>query len=143
METVRAIYCRRHSIGSVLIRAATWSPWSHVATISSDGLQVVDARFPGGVRVRQLSELREISSKWCVREWRVPDARSGYAWLQQQIGKPYDYTWALGLGLQRDWGEDNAWGCSELHERFLEQCGLTRFVNQPQRVTPQHSWMVA
>ena len=34
--------------------------------------------------------------------------------VRSQIGKPYDKTGALGLGLHRDWQEDDAWWCSEL-----------------------------
>jgi hypothetical protein len=119
-----------------------WSPWSHVATIVP-GERVIDARWLHGVCERPLAEVIAHASKHAEREWFVPDAPAGYAWLREQVGRPYDTAGVIGLGLRREWQDEEAWFCSELHEQFLEHCGLTRFVNSPRRVTPQHSWMVA
>ena len=61
-----------------------------------------------------------------------------------QIGKPYDYTAILGLGLRRDWQEEDAWFCSELVAWAFQHAGEPLFRAEClRRVTPQHLWMLA
>ena len=141
MDTVSALYLRRLHPGSLLLRTLAWSSWSHVATIIPGG-NVIDATFPHGVRKRSLQEVKDSASESSLRTWRVPSAALGYAWLEKQIGQPYDTLGVLGIGLHRDWQSDDAWFCSELHEMFLMECGLVRFFDKPRRVTQQLSWMV-
>ena len=150
MSTVRLLYCRTLSlkeplsfISTPIIRGVEWGPWSHEAIVMEDGQSVIDATFThGGVTERPLADVLAVSSQHDFREFEVPDAAAGYAWARDQRGKPYDWRGTLGLGLHRDWQEDDAWWCSELAEAFLAACGLVRFINNPRRVTPQLSWMV-
>lgn len=60
--TVRVVFTRNHSPGSVLLRALLWSKWSHCAIV--DGDHVIEAAAFHGVRERQLSDLLAGSSKW-------------------------------------------------------------------------------
>lgn len=48
--TVRVVFCRKHHVGSLLLRAFLWSGWSHCAII--DGDEVIEAVAPDGVRAR-------------------------------------------------------------------------------------------
>lgn len=148
MTQVRAIFCRsRNRLSSLALRTVMWSSWSHVATLvpGPDGRtdRVIDATFLHGVTQRPLADVIASSSAYSFREWAVPDAEAGYTFLRAQLGKPYDTLGVAGIGLHREWQRDDAWFCSELHERFLEACGLRRFAYQPNRVTPQLAWMVA
>lgn len=55
----------------------------------------------------------------------LPDADAADAWLEQQIGKPYDLSALLGFVLWRDWSDDAAWYCSELAATYMLQGGAT------------------
>ena len=46
--------------------------------------------------------------------------RTARAW----VGAPYDWTWILAFGLQRDWEEPDSWGCSELVAECCYRAGL-------------------
>lgn len=151
MSRVRVLYCRTLSpkeplsyISTPIIRGFSWSPWSHEAIVMEDGESVIDATFThGGVRQRPLADVLAVSSQYAFREFEVPDAEAGYAFVRAQLGKPYDWTGVLGLALHRDWQEDDAWWCSEISEAWLAACGLVRFLADANRVTPQDSWKVA
>lgn len=60
------------------------------------------------------------------------------AFLDQQIGKPYD-RWAIwGFILDRDWREADSWICSELQAAALEYAGvLPRLYLEANRLTPR------
>lgn len=151
MPTIRLLFCRTLSwkepvslLSTPILRFVAWSPWSHEAVVMEDGASVVDATFShGGVRLRPLADVLAVSSQYKFRDIEVPDPAAGYAFARSQIGKPYDWSGALGLGLHRDWQTEDAWWCSELSEAVLAAAGRCRFVNNPRRVTQQHSWMVA
>ena len=51
--SVQVIFTRSHAIGSLLLRTALWSPWSHCAIV--DGEEVIEAAAFGGVRARPLA----------------------------------------------------------------------------------------
>lgn len=44
--------------------------------------------------------------------------------LRLSLGKPYDYTGILGLGINRDWQENDMWFCSEDVADTLKRSGL-------------------
>lgn len=43
---------------------------------------------------------------------------------KSKLGKPYDYTGILGLGVNRDWQENDRWFCSEDVADTLKRAGL-------------------
>ena len=43
---------------------------------------------------------------------------------KSKLGKPYDYTGILGLGVNRDWQENDMWFCSEDVADTLKRAGL-------------------
>lgn len=139
---MRVIYCRSRNLGSLLIRRAIWSSWSHEGIVTPEGT-VIDARMAYGVCERPIDELLAEVSKWAYREWPVPDERAALAWARAQVGKRYDYLGALGMGLRRDWGDPACLLCSEVVEGALQAGGRHRWAHHVERVTPQLSWMVA
>lgn len=141
MKTVRVVFSRSRTIGSVVIRFLTWSSWAHNAIETPDGT-VIEARWPEGVVETPVSVFRKIASKRATVDIDCPDPAAAIAWARSQIGKPYDVWGVVGLGFRRRWQDDDAWWCSELVETALEHGGRQRFRHDLQRVTPQHSWMV-
>lgn len=117
-----------------------WSQWSHVAVVF--GEYVIDATFKHGVARRKLDELLATCSYYQFRDEACPDLPAAYAFARSQIGKPYDLLGVLGIGLHRNWQEDDSWFCSELKEAIQAAGGNPRFGSFVGRVTPQHSWMV-
>lgn len=138
---MRLIFARSRSAGSFLIRAFTWSRWSHVGVI--DGDTVIDTTFKRGVAVSSLADFIASHSKTEQIDVAVPDEVAAHLWMQMQIGKPYDWTAIVGFVFRRPWGKTNRWFCSELVESALIVGGRRRFREDLQRITPRHSWMVS
>ena len=130
---------------SRLIRWRTWSEYSHAAWVFPDG-SVIEA-WKGGVthapsilaghvpdtEVHLFTLDLTADQRWAIQDF-----------LIAQIGKPYDYTAILGLGLRRDWQEEDAWFCSELVAWAFQHAGEPLFRAEClRRVTPQHLWMLA
>lgn len=127
---------------STVIRAATWSRWSHVALI--DGDEVIEATAPAGVRRFPVVEAINHAKRGAIVELPCRSAESILSAAASQLGKPYDYTAILGLGLHRDWQDDDSWFCSELVAWAFQQAGEPLFRPEVmRRVTPQHLWMLA
>lgn len=61
----------------------------------------------------------------------VPDAAAAIAWAKSQVGKPYDWLGAFGLGLApyRNWAEDDKWFCYEFGAGVLRAGGRDEFAN--------------
>ena len=140
MSGVQLLYSRSRHIASAGIRLATWGEFSHVALV--DGLQVVEAVFSGGVRDGDMNAAIARASRWALVEYEHRNPSGMIAAARSQIGKPYDMTGALGLGVHRDWQQDDAWWCSELVPWAAAQAGEAWFMPQAMhRITPQHLWM--
>ena len=127
---------------SAAIRLGTWSDWSHVAII--DGDEVIEATAPAGVRRFPVVQAINHAKRAAVVELPCRDPRAVIAAAESQLGKPYDFTAIVGLGLHRDWQEDDRWFCSELVAWAFEKAGEPLFRAEVlRRVTPQHLWMLA
>ena len=139
---MQIIFSRRHSLSSLLIRALTWSRWSHVSIVE-DRDTVIDARLIGGVARRSLEDLLRESS---AVEWRavpVADEAAALAFALAQVGRRYDWTGIVGWPLRGGWAAADAWWCSELAAAAEVAGGLVRFRPEVWRITPGHLWMVA
>lgn len=142
MGAIELLFCTnpRNPL-SWAIRAGSWSRWSHVAMI--DGDTVIESVALKGVVRTPLAERQQSDPVWKISAipCSAPDAVLAAA--ASQIGKPYDYTAVIGLGLHRDWQRDDAWFCSELTAWAFAQGGHPLFrADAVRRVTPQHLWMM-
>lgn len=112
----------RFSCGSGLagaaVRVATWSWAAHVGFLLADG-RVLDATPGPGVSVRHADDSGE------VRYFRVglpqPALQAALRYAAGQLGQPYDWRGALGIGFRRDWRTEGAWFCSELVAAAFER----------------------
>ena len=137
---IQLLYTRSHHLSSAAIRLATWGEFSHVAQL--DGPKVIESVFRDGVREDSLANAIARASRWAIVEYRHRNPAAMIAAARSQIGKPYDKTGALGLGVHRDWQQDDAWWCSELIPWAAAQAGDPWFMPQAvHRITPQHLWM--
>ena len=138
---MKIVLCTSNLIGAVLIRAVTWSKWSHAAVL--DGDTVIEAGINGVVET-PLADIVSSHTETIVIDFPSVDSDKAIAAARSQIGKPYDYTAILGLLVHRNWQEQDSWFCSELVAWSAEQAGTPLFrTDSVNRVTPQHLWMVS
>lgn len=142
MSKIDLLFCTNPSNPlSWLIRAGSWSRWSHVAIV--DGDFVIEAIALRGVVRTPLATRQQQDPSWSISPLPCMDAQAVIDAAVSQIGKPYDYTGVLGIGLHRDWQQSDSWFCSELVAWSFAQGGSALFrENASRRVTPQDLWML-
>ena len=142
MSKLDLIFCTNPSNPlSWLIRAGSWSRWSHVAIV--DGDSVIEAVAINGVVRTPLSQRQQQDPSWVVSSLPCADPKAVINAAVTQIGKPYDYTGVLGIGLHRDWQQTGSWFCSELVAWAFSRGGSPLFrPHANRRVTPQDLWML-
>lgn len=142
MGNIQLLFSTTRHPFSGLIRAATWSRWSHVALVA--GPHVIEAVALGGVRQASKAYAIQRASDYCLVDMPTHNAQAIIDAARSQIGKPYDWTAVAGLGLRRDWQEDDSWFCSELVAWSADQAGEPWFrPDALRRITPQHLWMLS
>lgn len=142
MGTVKILFTRRRLPVSLLIRAFTWSQWSHVEII--DGQDLIGAEMMKGVTVTRLSHRLEISSRAAVVEVPCANPQAVIDAIRSQLGKKYDFLGLLGLVTrQRNWQQATDWFCSELVAWAFDAGGAPLFrADSAYRITPQHIWLL-
>lgn len=133
--SIPVIFCRKHAIGSVVLRGFLWSAWSHCAII--DGDEVIEAAAPGGVRVRPLADLLGESSRYEIIDFPARDPAAVVAAARSQIGAPYDWGGVIGIGFRRRWHDHDAWFCSELIAAAFADAGEPLVRVDAWRITPR------
>lgn len=142
MPTITLLFSTTANPFSALIRAATWSRWSHVALVDED--TVIEAAALQGVR--RVSVISAVDRAKDIARVDLPcrDPEAVIQAARSQIGKPYDYTAIVGLSLRRNWQEPDAWFCSELIAWAFDAAGQPLFRPEAiRRITPEHLWMLA
>ena len=141
---MKLILCQGDHISSKLLALFMWSRWSHSAIYDDQTGLVYDTTFfGGGCKVTPYDQWARHYSTIEVRDIKLERPyNEAVQWLEEQVGKPYDWTAVLGIGLHRDWQEDDRWFCSEHTESFISLFSTARFrtVFTP-RITPQHQAM--
>lgn len=138
---VSVLFSKRVHPGSWLIRAATWSDWSHVDLILPDG-RLLAAAAPHGVQYYSQEERLSIASAAAIMHFPCSEEQA-LKWAETQVGKPYDWLGVAGIGLHRDWEEDDKWFCSEFAARALKEGGFAPYRSEViRRLVPQHLWML-
>lgn len=136
MKTIRVIFTRRRwNPVSWLIRWAV--PRSRFALglsshcLIDSGVAVYEAHMLKGVRCVPLEVALKGAIIVKITEYQVPNPVAGYKWASEQVGTPYDWPGALGLGLTpgRDWKQDDKWFCYEYVAGVLQAAGRPLFAN--------------
>jgi uncharacterized protein YycO len=136
---VLLLFCRRRRLGSVLLRAALWSAWSHCALV--DGDHAIEAAAGVGVRRRSLQALLQEASEFAFVRVPCADPAAVIAAATTQLGKRYDWLGLLGIGLRRRWQRDDAWFCSELVAWAFEAAGHPLVRVRAWRITPRDLYL--
>lgn len=148
------VLCRSNAIGSWFIRAMTLGRWSHSAILDTEEGEVYDTSFlHGGCKIWNSTTFFARYKEFRKIELQVEDLSSARIWLNNQLGKPYDWTATLALSgitgvvnliFGRNWQRDDKWFCSEHTETFITRFSRPRFrTDALSRVTPKHQDMLA
>jgi len=84
-----------------------------------------------GVRRTLLEDVMATDKIVRVLKFPVPNIEEASIFLENQLGKKYDYKGVIGLALNpsRRWEEDDCWFCYELAAATLKAGGLDIFTN--------------
>jgi uncharacterized protein YycO len=142
--SIDLLFSRRRHVGSAFIRLATWSSWSHVDVVWPERVGwanvVVGATGAHGVSCTGLAERMAQSSRAVRLRADLPSESHRDRllwWLHLQLDKPYDWTAVFGIGLRRDWQQDDKWFCSELVAAAFAHVGMPLVRLDQWRITPQ------
>ena len=135
MGSLPVIFCRNHSLGSILLRGFLWSPWSHCAII--DGDWVIEASAFHGVRERPLADLLANSTKWELRNFPCANPQAVLTQARSQMGKPYDWAGIFGILTRQRFERVDRWFCSELIAWAFAQAGSPLVRGHLYRITPR------
>jgi uncharacterized protein YycO len=139
---IQLLFTRRRHLGSWLIRFVTWSEYSHV-DILLDGKYLIGAIAPDGVVVNKVNDRLQRASKAVIMELPVVSISKAQDYARSQIGKPYDWLGVIGIGLHRNWQENDKWSCAELAAMALDAGGQRPFDSKfHNRITPQDLLML-
>lgn len=129
-------------ISSAAIAWFSSGHFSHVDCVLKDGdlLGSRSDRIDGiepGVQVRQPAyEVWKDRAVVSIKSTYMQEKRF-YAFLDAQLGKPYDSTAIWGFVAGRDWRADDSWFCSELQAAALEAAGIIPALYTPaNKVSP-------
>ena len=126
-------FSSQKTLSSRFIRLVTFSKWSHVEFILSDG-STVGARMFGGVKVRApLSDFLEKES------FEITGISEQF--IKSYIGNGYDYLGLIGWLFRADWQKPGKWLCSELVADALQKRGVID-VGKTNRVEPRLLYFV-
>jgi len=103
-------FCRSKTVVGRLIQLATFSKWNHVA-LQVGGI-VYEADMKGGVRMVRLKDFLAMWSETQCLDVYVRDQAATIRWLNQQLGKPYDFMAILALPFRTTWQHPHKWFCS-------------------------------
>lgn len=132
---VKLLFSKSRLPGSYLIRALTWSKYSHVEILLSDS-HVIGANYPKGVERQTLEGRIKKTSKYEIYEVDA-DENMVSEFLKTQLGKPYDITAIFGILSRRDWQEPDSWFCSELVCAAFKYAKVDLVRKPVNRITPQ------
>jgi hypothetical protein len=168
---IRIRFVTGNDLISNAIRAGERDGWcTHVEAIMPDGT-LIGAHINGGVEARPTDYDKGTRTRELIVELRADnDQETAFArFLDHQLGKPYDTTAVIGLGLSafvpflgyvaatiassiglnqiahkdRDWREPDSWFCSELIAAALEVCGyLPRLSAADNHISPRDLLLV-
>jgi uncharacterized protein YycO len=134
------------SLADLTIMAFEGGTASHVGI--KIGEYVIDsAMMQGGVRRHTVEDF--MRGRIAVDEVQLylPNPDAADAWINKQIGKPYDWSALLGFLAWRDWSDDERWYCSELGGGYMLAGGAT-FASRYKRMgvrllheASHHRWM--
>lgn len=137
---VKIHFCSSNLPFALLIKFFTFSQWNHVA-IEVGGV-VYESKGCGGVRKTTFEQLSKEQSNIFTKTVHNLNTTHVREFLEDQVGKGYDYPALFALPFRSDWGSEDKWFCSELAAKALFVGGFN-FKDYPAwRVTPKDLFLM-
>lgn len=139
--SIRMMFTNSKTPMSPLIRAVTWSDFSHCVVLIDDDT-IIHSDFHG-VRIEPIKDLQNRSKNWMIVEYECERPNDVIEACKSQLGKPYDFTGLFGIILRDvDLQDDSKWWCSEFPVYAFDVTKQPKFnVEFMHRITPQH-WLM-
>lgn len=133
-------FCKSDNMGGRILRLFLMSKWNHVAI--QIGNTVYESVSGAGVVKHQPAEFAKAWDKVSSVEVYVPSQLSVLRFLNDQLGKPYDWKAILAFPFRGSWQDRSGWFCSELvYEGLRVGGGLVSDRLPANRVTPRDLWV--
>jgi Orthopoxvirus protein of unknown function (DUF830). len=132
---VCVVFSKENSFPSILLRWFTWSKFSHVEVILSNGNTIAATAKHGVCLVKSSDSSKKFVKKFIYLSKFEYFKFEGF--LLSQIGKPYDWTGVFGFLPRLRWQDDGAWFCSELVAAAFTCAGKPLTIKDSWRVTPE------
>ncbi len=142
--TIQIRFVAEDDEGSKIIRWGTHSDFSHAGAMLPDGreLGARESPVPKGVQMRAPDYAIFSLVKTVIVPTTEEQSETYYAFLNAQLGKPYDWKSIVGFVIDRNWRDTDAWFCSELVAAALENAKILNIVSQANRITPNDLFLV-
>lgn len=122
--SIQLRFSTTRSLVSSLIRAWTWSAFSHVDIIVP-GMGYLGSKAPQGVRLRPWDYQKPSRAMIGTVECTEAQAADVMEFALRQVGKKYDWLNIYGEILHKDWTEEpNRWVCSALIWAAFHYAGI-------------------
>lgn len=144
MSAVQILFSADRSLASRVTRFFLNSRWSHVVILDPTTKTKIEAYPLQGVRERRLDAANlpvNHYTEYALVSIPHPNPQAVFDMARTQLGKPYDLLGALGVGINRDWQEDDSWFCSEFVAWVFQQTGVSLFRPEAvKRISPETLW---
>jgi uncharacterized protein YycO len=132
---------------SQLMAWFTHGRYSHVALISPDGSEVIEASGmgqPKGVRAMSMEIWASRHPGFALRKIEHPFPDTVWQIATGQLGKGYDWNYLWGWLMRRLWQDPEKWVCHELIAWACQQAGHPIInMDNPQWLTPEHLYLIS
>lgn len=132
------IFAKNNGIPSLLIRLVTWSRWHHCGALTKDGKYVIEATALHGVVKTPINDFLKRYTKTSMVEI-VCNKEQAERFLNDQIGKRYDFKSVIAILVRAKKKPDNYWYCFEL---IAAASNLFR-ENMVSRITGSDLWAIS
>lgn len=140
--SLQIMFTNSHKPLAPIIRAFTWSDFSHMVIVIDGGKNVLHSDFHG-VRIEPIEDLKNRSKNWILVEYECEFPELVIEACKTQIGKPYDFGGIVGIFIRDvNLQDDSKWWCSELPAYGFMKAGIPKFQEDYlHRITPQN-WLM-
>ena len=132
---------------SQLMAWFTHGRYSHVALVSPDGSEVIEASGmgkPKGVRAMSMEVWASRHPGFALRKIAHPFPDTVWQIATGQLGKGYDWNYLWGWLMRRLWQDPEKWVCHELIAWACQQAGHPIInMDNPQWLTPEHLYLIS
>ncbi|MDD2716867.1 MAG: hypothetical protein PHW04_13320 [Candidatus Wallbacteria bacterium] len=141
---IRVVYYQGNGLPDLVVRY--WPKlrqkpedrYSHVAVIRN--AEKIESEPGKGVQLINWNEMTCICTAdvYEIRDLTAGESEAGWAWLNTQVGRKYDWQGIIGYASQTFGQDPDRWFCSELVEQMSENIGRKLIPGlRPNEINPQ------